>query len=443
MRSAPERSHSAADDRHGKVGAVVDHDRRPPLDAAQLPQLAEAAFHGPLGEWVLAAAPHTEADPVALLVTSLVGYGVAAGRGPHLWAGDARQSASVFAAIVADTPKANRGLSWAVTRRLLEVVDPDLTRRRVRTGLGNGLSLLETLHAADLAERRYGAEEPDADPGRVLVYEPGLTRSLGFAARASSELPLLIRSAWDGQPLEIGHGRHRVEEHHIGVVAHATVEQLAQRLSLTGGSVGFVNRFVYVLARRQRSLVDEGHVPPALVASHGRVLRGKLEIARRVELVGRSPAAERRWRAAYDAMAGDDPGGLLGIMVARAARHALRMSLVYALAAGSSRIERPHVEAALALWAYCRRSAAIIASCAPSASTDLAERLLAAIEAAGDEGLSLSEQLDVFGRNVPAGRLRAARRSLEEAGLATTRTERRGAGRPTSVTRRTRPGVAR
>jgi hypothetical protein len=43
------------------------------------PTIDEAAFHGPAGEFVLWTEPHTEADPVALLVQFLVCFGVAAG----------------------------------------------------------------------------------------------------------------------------------------------------------------------------------------------------------------------------------------------------------------------------------------------------------------------------------------------------------------------------
>lgn len=397
--------------------------------------LAAAAFTGPIGEWVLSAAPHTEADPAALLVSTLVACGGVVGHQPHLWAGDARQTASVFAVVVADTPKANRGLSWAVTRRLLDVVDPELLRRQTRTGLGTGQPLIDTLYLATLPDRRHPDDRP-ADPTRVLVHDPSFTRALALAARPSSELPLLLRNAWDGQPIEFGRGRRRVERHHIGVIAHATVDQLAQRLSLTDPSVSFVNRFVFAVARRQRPLVDEGNVPPELVVEHGRRLRENLRVASGFSVVQRSTEAERRWRDAYAGLADDDPGGLLGIMVARAARHALRFALIYALADASPVIEARHVDAALALWSYCRVSAATVASTAPGSAGDLASELLAALEVAGERGLSLSEQLDHFYRNIPAGRLRAARQSLEEAGLAVSAIERRaGQGRSATVTR--------
>lgn len=248
-----------------------------------------------------------------------------------------------------------------------------------------------------------------------------------------------MRAAWDGQPIELGHGRHRVEQHHIGIVAHATADQLAERLSLSDPSVSFVNRFVVVVARRQPPRLDEGNVPASVVTAHGSRLRDNLQLASRFGPVERAPAAEALWREAYPELAGDDPGGLLGIMVARAARHTLRFALVHALSEASPLIELRHLEAALALWEYCRESATAVTSLGATGPTELASERLSALEAAGERGLSLSDQLDHFGRNVAASRLRAAREELEAAGLVYSSPERRaGSGRPATVTRAAR-----
>jgi len=403
--------------------------------AGASPGLLDEALTGAAGEWVLAAAPHTEADPASLLISALVACGVVLGGRPHLWVGDARQSASLFAVVVADTPKANRGLSWAVTRRLLEVLDPEVARHQVRTGVGDGRPLLDTLRVAALP-RPHHRSEPLSDPTRVLVHEPSFTRTLALAGRPASEVPFVLRAAWDGQPIELARGRYRVARHHVGIVAHATDDQLAEHLSLSDPSVSFVNRFVYVVVRRQSPLLDEGTVPASVVATHGSRLRDNLRKAAQFATVQRAPAAEERWRDTYPTLAGDDPGGLLGIMVSRAVRHTMRFALVYAASEGSPVIELRHLEAALALWAYCRQSAAEIASAGLTAPTHLTGELLSAIRAAGERGLSLSEQLDHFGRNVRAGRLQAAREELEAAGLVRSSSERRaGSGRPATISR--------
>ncbi len=85
---------------------------------------------------------------------------------------------------------------------------------------------------------------------RLIVFEPGITRAFGLAARPNSPLIWVLRNAWDGQPLEIRsrRGRRVIDAHHIGLLAHATVDQLQARLSMTEASASLVNRFVFILA---------------------------------------------------------------------------------------------------------------------------------------------------------------------------------------------------
>ena len=50
-------------------------------DAAAWPVMATEAFHGLAGEFVRLVEPHTESDPVALLLQLLTGFGNQIGRG--------------------------------------------------------------------------------------------------------------------------------------------------------------------------------------------------------------------------------------------------------------------------------------------------------------------------------------------------------------------------
>ena len=55
-----------------------------PLAQEPWPTLDPAALHGVAGEWVRLIEPHTEADPVGLVVSFLSEVGTLLGRGPHL-----------------------------------------------------------------------------------------------------------------------------------------------------------------------------------------------------------------------------------------------------------------------------------------------------------------------------------------------------------------------
>ena len=130
-------------------------------------------------------------------------------------------------------------------------------------------------------------------------------------------------------------------------------------------------------------------------------------------------------------MANSDPGGLVGAVTARAEAQALRLSVLYALIDGTNRIGVEHVEAGHALWRYCEASAAYVFG--DSIGDEVADRLLAALRAAGPDGLDGTQQRDVFARHVSAKRIAAARELLEARRLAATRTEQTG-GRPRTLT---------
>lgn len=74
--------------------------------------IAEAAYHGLAGEVVRTIEPHTEADPVALLVQFLAAFGSCLGRGPHYQVEGDAHHANLYAVLVGDSSKARKGTSW-------------------------------------------------------------------------------------------------------------------------------------------------------------------------------------------------------------------------------------------------------------------------------------------------------------------------------------------
>ena len=67
--------------------------------------IAEQALHGPAGELVRLIEPHTEADPIALLIQFLVCFGVAAGRHAHLRIEASRHYPNEFCVLVGTSGK--------------------------------------------------------------------------------------------------------------------------------------------------------------------------------------------------------------------------------------------------------------------------------------------------------------------------------------------------
>jgi hypothetical protein len=74
--------------------------------------VGEQALHGPAGEFVRLIEPHTEADPIALLIQLLVSFGVAAGRHAHLRIEASRHYPNEFCVLVGASGKGRKGSSW-------------------------------------------------------------------------------------------------------------------------------------------------------------------------------------------------------------------------------------------------------------------------------------------------------------------------------------------
>jgi hypothetical protein len=107
-----------------------------------------AVYHELLGEIVDRIAPHTEADPVAILTQLLVAFGAAVGRGAFFQVEATRHHPNEFMLLVGDSSRARKGSSWDHVRRLLATVDPSI-QPRILTGLSSGDYLTHPIICSD------------------------------------------------------------------------------------------------------------------------------------------------------------------------------------------------------------------------------------------------------------------------------------------------------
>ena len=364
------------------------------------PVLRSQALHGLAGEIVRAIEPHTESDPVALLASVLATFGAAVGRGPHAAADGVEHPGRLFVVLVGDSAKARKGSSWAQVRRVFAIADPVFVQERVIGGFGSGEALVD-------------AASTDGDK-RMLVIEPEWARVLTVAKREGSTLSHLLRQAWDGERLAIRSRSLTVaaDDAHVAALGHVTTDEIRRKLNDTEIANGFANRHLLVRVRRSKMLPSGGNLEIAVIERLGGELRRALERARTFGEMRRTKAAEIKWNSLYFRMGADDPGGLLGSLIARDSAQVLRLSVIYALMDGSREIDECHVDAAFAVWMYCRESARTIFG--DSLGSPVADRLLAAIRAAGPLGLSATDQSRALSGHAPKQELDAARQDLEE-----------------------------
>ncbi len=384
-----------------------DHDELPVPDGFPAPP-ARAAYHGIAGQIVDAIAPHTEADPVAILAQLLVAFGAAVGRGAWFEVEATRHHANEFLVLVGDSAKARKGSSWDRVRRLIDDADPTLTARTL-TGLSSGEGLI------------WAVRDPtDTDPGvsdrRLLVVEPEFASVVKTASRDISTLSPTLRSAWDGRPLAIltRSAPARASEAHIAVIGHITSVELQHHVTPVEIANGLLNRFLLIACRRARLLPDGGHPNPLADTGRHQALRLALAAARDAGQLRFSESARTLWHHAYRHLAHSQPG-IAGQLNARAEAHTIRLALVYALLDRAPAIGPEHLQAALALQDYAARSAAWALE--PDTGDPLAKHIHAALQQTPD-GLTRTQIRDLLNRNVPARRLEQALANLAAAGKA-------------------------
>lgn len=378
----------------------------PPADWPAPP--GQAAYHGLPGAIVQKIAPHTEADPAAILTQLIVCCGALIGRDAYFQVEATRHHPNEFLVLVGDSAKARKGSSFDHVARLLAQADPAFPAR-LSTGLSSGEGLIWTV-------RDPAGQDPGAIDKRLLVIEPEFASVLKSTGRELSTLSPTLRSAWDGRPLALltRTAPARATEAHISIIGHITQTELRRHTTTVEIANGFLNRFVFAAVRRVRLLPEGGDPDPLKGTGLGRYLTTVLTHARAVGKVTLSPAARELWWQLYPQLT-QPADGLLGQLTARAEAHVVRLALIYTLLDGQKTIAPEHLHAAAELWNYASRSAAW--ALGQATGDPLAEHIHTALQRS-PHGLTRTQIRDLCQRNLPADRIEQALTSLAAAGRA-------------------------
>jgi 5S rRNA maturation endonuclease (ribonuclease M5) len=152
--------------------------------------LDEIAFHGLTGDIVRRIAPHTEADPAALLIQVLFAFANIIGRNAYMMADGARHYLNLFVLLVGLTSKSRKGTSWAHVLRIFQRVAELWAKTCIANGLSSGEGLGQC--AIQSARKKRFAR---TDAGRVKKKLSSLTRAFRTNASASlkANLPTCSR----------------------------------------------------------------------------------------------------------------------------------------------------------------------------------------------------------------------------------------------------------
>lgn len=239
----------------------------------------------------------------------------------------------------------------------------------------------------------------------------------------------MLREAWDGgdrlQTLA-KNSPATATGAHVSMLADITPAELRRELTATDRANGFANRILWCCSRRSKELPDGGRVDLEALDALAARLGGMLAGAHLLGPVARDEEARARWHEIYGLLTREQPG-LLGALLARAEAQVVRLSLIYAVLDGAQTIRREHLQAALAVWDYCERSAECIFG--DALGDTLADDLHEALVGALPRGFTRTEIRDLLGRNRRGSDVDRALSLLERHGFARAQRERTG-GRP-------------
>jgi Protein of unknown function (DUF3987) len=344
--------------------------------------------------------PHTEADPVAILLGFIATFGNIVGNGPYYQVESDRHHANLFIVQVGASSKGRKGTADGRVKAVTKAADETWFDERMASGLSSGEGLIDAVRDE---VRKWVAKEQQfeiADPGvadkRLMITEPEFAGALSAMERHGNTLSPVIRNAWDGKKLQTmtKSSPLKATGAHISIIGHITEDELRARLTKTDVANGFANRFLFCCVRRSKYL-PHGGAEVDLINLCRRV-KNAVEFARPVGRVKMTNEAARAWEAAYPELSADR-SGLVGAVIARSEAQVVRLALIYALLDRQDAISPQHLEAAMAVWAYCEESALRIFG--DSLGDPVADDILRALRQSGANGMTRTQISNLFKRN--------------------------------------------
>lgn len=349
---------------------------------------AAEAFRGVLGEAVKAIAPGSEADENGILLSLLV----AAGTSLPYYSVRVEEShrARLYGVNVGDSGIGRKGTAMNASMEALKAAEADWPNWIKASSVESGAALARELKARE-----------HISP--MLLWVPELGTLLTATGREGSNLSTMMRKAFDGEPVErvVANPKDSVvvRSHHLGLIAGITPDELKSLLSKgTELTNGFATRIIFGAVRgKMLSIADTRYVGevlaehPNITARMARVHAHAMTKGRELRLSDDATTRHFNYRR-------DLPmtGGTTGIILARSPEHVLRLALVYAVFDEATRVEREHIEAAIAVVDWSRRS--VIHLFGYSSGNRTLDSLLRRLPRAGDY-MSVGEAQRSLSRN--------------------------------------------
>ncbi len=384
------------------------------------------AYQGLPGEIVRTIEPHTESDPVAILIQTMTVFGNVIGDAPHWKVEGDKHALRLFSVIVGATSKARKGTSGGIVTRLFENIDDEWSSDRIKSGLSSGEGVVYHVRNPTIGGR--GQDDPGILDKRLLVIESEFASVLKAASRDGNILSATIRQAWDNGNLATLTKNNPVKATgaHVSIIGHITQDELKRYLSQTEVFNGLANRFLWMCVRRSKILPEGGRIYEIDLTTLTDKIRNAVEFAKSVDEIKRDAAARETWISIYHELSEGQPG-LIGAVLSRAEAQVMRLACIYALMDCSRVIRKDHLYAALALWDYAEASVRHIFK--GKTGDDVADKIYETLQES-ENGLTRTDINNLFDRHQSKERIAEALELLKKCKRVNIVREENTGGRP-------------
>jgi len=386
------------------------------------PQPDPICLYGLVGDVARAGSEGTETNAHAIAANFMAYLSCAVGRGVYLPIGNTRHHARLFCLHIGRSGRGRKGDAVSLVLRIdaaLRATD-DVFAPQVHRG---GLSTREGLAALIHDGYRQGRHDvPAIEDKRLWVVESEFANVLHQGRRDGNTLSAALRDCWDGIDLKPATKSNRVyaSDPHVCLSGAISPSELRGLMSAREMSNGFANRFLMIWAERSRMLPFPKETPQAVVehlASRTLEVLAFVRAARHDERehlkMELTPQAQWRYAQLYRGELHDGvDDGAIGAMLERRAPMLLRLAMLMALTDLQTRIDVPHIDAAMAWIQHATASVRFVFSSAAEDTKltqvqELANRVLTFLH---EHGQATRSQIssECFRGKVPKARIDAS-----------------------------------
>lgn len=385
----------------------------------------EKCFYGLAGEFVRLVEPHTEASVMALLAQFLVYFGNIIGRAAHFKIEGDKHYTNLFCILIGNTASGRKGTSLGRVKQIFEGIDAHHEKECLASGLASGEGLLYRVRDAQYIQKKNKdtkeIEDVLFDGGvsdkRLLTTEGEFAQVLRVQGREGNTLSTYIRNLWDSGTAQsmTKNSPLKTTDAHVSIIGHITKAELLITLTEVESANGYANRFLFFAVERDKFLPFGSDFSSIEIGRLQDKISEAIEFAKQKGAMNFSIEASELWASVYERLE-TSRFGYLAKLTQRTSPYVRRLSLIYALLDKSSLIEKPHLEAALAVWQYSEDSARYVFG--ERLDNQTAKKILAELKGRSADGMTRSEIRNLFSQHISNEKLNAALAVLLENKLA-------------------------